>query len=158
MTIAKLESEKVCSQTDNRTPEQRRRAMAANRGRIRPERRLAAVLWRRGLRYLTPDGYLRRYRARLTGAPDIISPTRRVAVFMDGCFWRGCETCRTLSPSTGEFWLRKVAANRNRDKEVNESLQREGWSVVRVWEHEPPKNAALRGVVGRVEGTLARGF
>src|SRR5206468_2301054 len=114
---------------DTMTPGQRLKAMRANRGRTRPERALAAMLWSQGLRYLTADGYKRRYGRILPGHPDLVFPKKRVTVFVDGCFWHGCPTCKRVPPTMTPFWLNKIQRNLERDRKVSEALQKQGWAV-----------------------------
>ena len=110
--------------------------MHANRGRTRPERELAGALWRKGFRYLTPAGYKARFGKRLVGQPDVIFLGTHVALFMDGCFWHGCECRGGIPTQSGEFWQRKIAGNVERDKKVTARLEADGWKVLRVPEHE----------------------
>ncbi len=63
--------------------------MSHNRGRTGPERALASELWRRGLRYLTYEGYKSISGKRLVGKPDLVFSRERIVVFVDGCFWHG---------------------------------------------------------------------
>lgn len=128
---------------DNLTTDQRFRAMSANRGRTRPERTLASALWRRGLRYLTANGYRRVYGRGLDGNPDIIFPARRVAIFVDGCFWHGCPVCRK-SEHASAFWRTKITANMERDRRVTDALKQRGWVVVGVPEHALRPRARLQ--------------
>lgn len=66
----------------------------------------------------------------------------KVAAFVDGCFWHGCPEHRTLPKSNRDWWAQKLERNRLRDQETNALLRAAGWTVVRVWEHEPPTEAA----------------
>lgn len=118
------------------TPDQRYRAMAHNNGRTRPERALASGLWRQGIRYLTPKGYKSLSGKRLPGNPDLILPRKRILIFVDGCFWHGCQLCNKFSGLSGEFWLGKIEGNRRRDRRVTAALEDEGWRVLRVPEHD----------------------
>jgi DNA mismatch endonuclease (patch repair protein) len=68
------------------------------------------------------------------GKPDFAWPKRKVALFIDGCFWHGCPRCNRPSKSNVEFWKTKVVANRRRDIRVARRLRRDGWKVLRVWE------------------------
>ena len=100
------------------------------------------------------------------GNPDFVFPRQRVAVFVDGCFWHGCPihsnparwlkkssmkadstSCssrlRGESPSarTGRaFWTNKLRANIARDRFVTRQLRRQGWTLLRVWEHQLTRN------------------
>src|SRR3972149_1453924 len=75
----------------------------------------------------------------IIGKPDFVFPEKRVAIFIDGCFWHGCKKCRTIPATNRAFWLKKIERNRGRDKEVTHTLGRAGWSVLRFWEHEIKK-------------------
>jgi DNA mismatch endonuclease, patch repair protein len=59
----------------------------------------------------------------------------RVAVFVDGCFWHCCPVHGTKPATHTEFWLPKLKKNRRRDRRVSAALRRQGWTVVRLWEH-----------------------
>ncbi|WP_239086881.1 very short patch repair endonuclease [Catellatospora methionotrophica] len=118
-----------------------RRSMQANRGRdTSPElairRRAHAV----GLRYrvcVRPLPGLRR-------TADLVFTRAKVAVFVDGCFWHGCEQHHTVAKTNAEFWAKKVQANRGRDLQTDAALTAAGWTVVRIWEHEDPDHAVDR--------------
>jgi DNA mismatch endonuclease, patch repair protein len=70
------------------------------------------------------------------GKPDFIFPKKKIAVFVDGCFWHGCPKHSTSPKNNREFWEKKLGSNKNRDKLVNRELRKEGWGVIRIWEHE----------------------
>jgi DNA mismatch endonuclease (patch repair protein) len=76
--------------------------------------------------------------------PDIVFRRAKVAVFVDGCFWHSCpEHCRV--PTTNvDYWVPKLARNRERDRANDVALHANGWDIVRVWEHEDPKEVAQR--------------
>ncbi len=88
-------------------------------------------------RFLHGLGYRYRLHARdLPGTPDLLFSSRRIAVFVHGCFWHRHEGCRlTYSPkSRREFWQEKFNRNVSRDERVREELQESGWTVLIVWE------------------------
>lgn len=115
--------------SDNLTPTQRRRCMKRNKGRdTKPELALRRLLWSRGCRY--------RIKSSLPGHPDFVFLTAKVAVFVDGCYWHGCEQHFSLPETNRDFWEKKITRNRARDEEVTERLKSEGWTVLRFWEHE----------------------
>lgn len=118
-----------------------RRVMRGNRSRdTRPELALRSAVHARGLRYrvaIRPVPGLRR-------TADLVFPGSKVAVFLDGCFWHGCTDHYRPSKQNQEFWATKVEANRERDRQTDELLAEAGWTVIRVWEHEPPQQAAQR--------------
>jgi DNA mismatch endonuclease (patch repair protein) len=71
------------------------------------------------------------------GVPDFVFPKARLAVFVDGCFWHGCPICNIRVPQHNRsYWITKIARNKSRDRAVQRALGRQGWTVVRVWEHE----------------------
>ncbi len=72
----------------------------------------------------------------LTGCPDFVFPGPRVTVFLDSCFWHGCPKHLRLPSSNVHYWIEKIGRNIERDKVVSKQLRKEGWKVVRVWEHE----------------------
>ncbi len=109
-----------------------------------PELTLRRALWSLGLRY--------RLHRKMPGRPDIVFVKRRVAVFVDGCFWHGCPLHAVRPKSNGRFWTRKLRKNKERDKEVDEILTSEGWTVMRYWEHqiEQDMGNVIRSVVKAV--------
>ncbi|MCY0927053.1 very short patch repair endonuclease [Streptomyces sp. H27-H1] len=119
-----------------------RAVMSANRSRDTvPELLVRKALHRRGLRYRVsarPLPGLRR-------TADVVFTKARVAVFVDGCFWHGCpEHHRPATKQHSDFWRRKMEENRSRDTTTNQALQEAGWTVIRIWEHEDPDEAAGR--------------
>ena len=95
------------------------------------ERRLWAMLAGMGL-----TGWKKNARS-ITGKPDVVFASHRVAVFIDGCFWHGCPHCRRKLPKTNrEYWEGKISRNLELAQLHNEELRRDGWTVVRIWEHE----------------------
>jgi DNA mismatch endonuclease (patch repair protein) len=85
----------------------------------------------------------------LLGKPDFTFRRERVVVFVDGCFWHGCPKCYKRPGSNQEFWDAKIANNRKRDRHVGRELRREGWKVVRIWQHQLVKAARVAGRVVR---------
>jgi DNA mismatch endonuclease, patch repair protein len=104
--------------------------MSRVRGRdTKPELFVRRFLHRRGLRYRLHD-------ASLPGKPDIVFKSRKIVVFVHGCFWHGHEGCRRGEPpaSRQDYWLPKIARNKARDMRVIRELRRSGWRVLVVWE------------------------
>ncbi|MEA3078002.1 MAG: mismatch endonuclease, patch repair protein [Actinomycetota bacterium] len=111
--------------------------MRANRRRdTQPELALRRLLHARGLRYRVDYPVLPRRRA------DIVFPRRRLAIYVDGCFWHGCPRHATQAKANAGFWQAKIAANRQRDATTCTDLHSSGWTVLRFWEHEDPSTAA----------------
>lgn len=106
--------------------------MARVRGRdTKPEMRVRKAVHAAGLRYRLHD-------RRLPGTPDLVFPSRRIALFVHGCFWHrhpGCAAAR-LPKSRIEFWVPKLEGNVERDKNVKAELEAAGWTVFIVWECE----------------------
>jgi DNA mismatch endonuclease (patch repair protein) len=105
----------------------------------RPEMAVRRLLHARGLRYRVDvpfPGTRRR--------ADLIFRAARVAVFVDGCFWHGCPEHGTQPKSNAAWWAEKIGNNTKRDRDTDQRLAAEGWTVLRVWEHEAPDLAAAR--------------
>ena len=82
-------------------------------------------------------GWRRNYGVK--GHPDFIFLNRKIAVFVDGCFWHGHD-CRNIYPvDNAEFWRKKRERNIAHDKEVNRLFESRGWTVIRIWECELKK-------------------
>ena len=75
---------------------------------------------------------------------DIVFPSARLAVFVDGCFWHGCPEHASWPKSNADFWREKIETNRSRDADTNQRLNALGWETVRIWEHEDARKAANR--------------
>ena len=84
------------------------------------------------------------------GRPDVAFPDAKVAVFLDGCFWHGCERHFRAPRTRRIFWLKKIHANRRRGADALQALLRRGWKVFRVWEHDIANAALLGDIVLRV--------
>lgn len=70
------------------------------------------------------------------GHPDFVFLSKRIAVFVDGCFWHGHD-CRNTKPKNNEvFWTKKIDGNIEHDKSVTKMFERRGWRVIRIWECE----------------------
>ena len=78
----------------------------------------------------------RRHLKTVAGRPDFVFPKKKIAVFVDGCFWHGCPMCSLKSKSNKEYWDKKIVRNIERDRSVKRELKKAGWTVVRIWEHD----------------------
>ncbi len=123
---------------DKHTPEQRRKNMRAVKNKdSQIELLLRKELWSRGLHY-------RKNVNRIYGKPDIAFIGKKIAVFCDSEFWHGYnwEERKKDFKSHQEFWIPKIERNMQRDKEVTERLQSEGWTVLRFWGNNIKKNVS----------------
>ena len=90
----------------------------------------------------------------LFGKPDFAFQQQRLALFVDGCFWHCCPKHSTRPASNRAFWMQKLARNRARDVLVNQTLRKDGWKVIRIWQHDlTQKNEAQ--IAARVRKYLA---
>ncbi|MEV1067321.1 very short patch repair endonuclease [Streptomyces sp. NPDC050263] len=118
-----------------------RASMRANKSRdTKPELALRRAVHARGLRYRVAARPIKELRR----TADLVFTKARVAVFLDGCFWHGCPEHHTVAVRNGGYWASKVERNRTRDVDTDRRLAEAGWTVVRVWEHEDPVQAATR--------------
>lgn len=94
------------------------------------ERRLRAYMVQMGIRgwHLRPSG--------VPGCPDFIFSAKKIAVFVDGCFWHSCPRCGHMPKSNVKYWKAKLTRNKARDRAVNRELRSGGFTVIRFWECE----------------------
>ena len=85
--------------------------------------------------------------------PDFVFPKLRLTVFVDGCFWHGCPLHGTKPKNNAAFWRKKFVANKARDQLVTRTLRRNGWRVLRIWEHELARKREAR-LVARLRRAL----
>lgn len=71
----------------------------------------------------------------IRGKPDIVFRRKRVCVFLDSNFWHGWQYPRWKHLLKNDFWRGKIEKNRKRDRNTTQYLRREGWTVIRIWEH-----------------------
>jgi DNA mismatch endonuclease (patch repair protein) len=109
---------------------------------------MSAALFARGLRYFRDRPVqLGDFKVR----PDFVFPRRKVAVFVDGCFWHACpDHCRP-GKARADFWAAKLARTVERDALATSMLEAAGWRVIRAWEHDDPESVA-RQVCDAVRG------
>ena len=82
-------------------------------------------------------GWRRNYKVK--GHPDFVFLDRRVAVFVDGCFWHGHDCRNTRPEEHKEYWQKKREKNKLHDQKVTNLFQARGWTVIRIWECELKK-------------------
>jgi len=74
------------------------------------------------------------------GKPDIVFKKYKTMIFLDSCFWHGCEKHCRIPTARQKYWREKIERNKTRDKEVNQFYKKIGWKVIRIWEHEVKKD------------------
>lgn len=132
---------------DKFSKETRSKIMSKVQRNSKPEQVLRKALFRSGYRYSL------KYRFKeLNFKPDIVMVSRKVCIFVDGCFWHKCPRCFKAPKSNKRYWNKKIKRNVERDKEQNKWLKKNGWKVIRVWEHQ--LNKSLEKVVQRFERLL----
>jgi DNA mismatch endonuclease (patch repair protein) len=136
------------------TPEKRSQVMARIRGSGNKDTELRLMALFREHKI---TGWRRNRRA-VFGRPDFVFPKKKLAVFVDGCFWHRHPGCRfAYTPKSRlDFWLKKFEQNVARDRLVTRTLRKLGWKVIRVWECDLAKKR-LRQTVGRIARALAAG-
>lgn len=88
------------------------------------------------------------------GKPDVAFPIQKVAIFLDGCFWHGCPHCQRPLPQTNsEYWRKKIERNKELANIYQDNLSKNGWSTIRIWEHEMRDIKAVRA---RIRAILKR--
>ncbi|HEX9424636.1 MAG TPA: very short patch repair endonuclease [Pyrinomonadaceae bacterium] len=106
------------------------------------ERQLGSALWKAGFRY--------RKQYKIFGKPDYVLVSAKIAIFVDSEFWHGYrwgKRAKEAFRSNQSYWHSKIERNRARDRKVNKELKREGWRVIRFWEHE---------ITSKLEDCIAR--
>ena len=82
-------------------------------------------------------GWRRNYKVK--GHPDFVFPDKKIAIFVDGCFWHGHDCRNTRPADNAEYWQKKRERNMRHDKEITALFENRGWTVIRIWECELKK-------------------
>jgi DNA mismatch endonuclease (patch repair protein) len=138
--------------TDVVDRETRSRLMSAIRGQnTKPELAVRRALHAAGLRY-------RLHESSLPGRPDIVFPSRRLAIFVHGCFWHRHPQCRfATTPATrSEFWANKFRQNAERDARAESELAATGWTVRIAWECQTKDRSFLESLARDIKATPLR--
>lgn len=124
---------------------QRSRTMSRIRGKdTKPEMALRRALHAAGLRYRVHD-------KSLPGTPDISNKSRKVAIFVDGCFWHGCPQHFKVPKTRSDFWEEKIRRNQEKRREVRASYGAD-WTVVELFE------CRIKLATDEVVSSIAGGF
>lgn len=138
--------------SDTLSPAQRSFNMSRIRGRdTSPELVVRSFLHGLGFRYRLHD-------RRLPGRPDLVFSSRRVAVFVHGCFWHRHANCRyaTTPSSNSAFWAKKFQENVTRDQRARINLEAIGWRVLVIWECEVRKPSKLLALARRLNTSAVK--
>jgi len=129
---------------------ERSKNMAAVRGRGNKttEVRFQMALVRAGIRGWSTQ------RTDLPGKPDFFFEAAKLAVFVDGCFWHGCNKCGHIPKTNTAFWTAKIERNRKRHRKVARLLNRQSIRTFRLWEHQLREH--LERCVARIENHLSK--
>ena len=113
--------------------------------------------WRRGRKVkISETGNVKPGETRII-RPDFLFPERKIALFVDGEFWHGHPTRCRIPKTRRAWWQAKIEGNKARDRRQNRLLRKNGWKVVRIWQHELERkhvSRALRKL--RTAGMFAR--
>ncbi len=129
-----------------------RKQRSYNMSRIRSKNTIPEITLRKRLYSASLRGYRLHYK--VLGRPDIAYPKKKVAVFVDGCFWHKCPKCFTTPSSNKQFWLKKIGNNVRRDRRTDRVLTAMGWRVLRFYEHEVKNN--LNGCYQLINMTIKK--
>ena len=135
------------------TDPQRSAVMRAVKGRdTGPEMAVRRAAHALGFRF-------RLHRKDLPGSPDLVFPRRRLAVFVNGCFWHGHDCARgaRMPKTNADYWRAKIARNVARDERVRGELEALGWRAVTLWECELKDRQALPEKLRRILGEAPTG-
>lgn len=114
---------------DKVSSETRRKIMQSVKSKnTKLENAIIKELWRRGLRF-------RRNVKELPGKPDIAIKKYKVVIFIDSCYWHGCDLHCRLPQTNRDYWVNKIEANKARDASITGYYNSNGWNILRIWEH-----------------------
>lgn len=115
---------------DNLTKEQRHLCMSRIKNRdTKVELNFRKYIWGKGIKNY-------RTKSKIIGKPDLYFSKKKIAIFIDGCFWHKCPTCFVKPKTKNKYWDVKIKNNILRDKKINSELKKNNISVLRFWEHE----------------------
>ncbi|WP_432380538.1 very short patch repair endonuclease [Duganella sp. P38] len=137
--------------TDIVPPAVRSRMMSGIKGKnSTPEMLIRRLLFAAGYRF-------RLHRRDLPGTPDVVMPSRKIAIFVHGCFWHAHQECKYAKvPATRtDFWVEKLQSNAARDQQAVEKLGAMGWRVLVVWECATRDQDVARTLSGKLQDWIA---
>lgn len=83
------------------------------------------------------QGWRRNYNVK--GHPDFVFLDKKIAIFVDGCFWHGHDCRNTRPADNADYWQKKRERNIKHDKEITALFEYRNWKVIRIWECELQK-------------------
>jgi len=122
---------------DHLTKKQRSYLMSTIKGKWTKQERLVH-------NYLKGTKIKHRMHPHIIGNPDIILIDKKIAIFLDGCFWHGCARCYKRPTSNTKYWDQKFIMNKKKAKYASSVLRKDGWEVIRIWEHEINNKSKLK--------------
>jgi len=121
---------------DKRSPIPKNATVSKVMSRIKSSNTKPEVAFRKMLSSNGIRGYRINYK-KLPGKPDIVFTRKKLAIFINGCYWHGCETCGWKPPKHNtEYWVSKIQKNKIRDADKRAALTLLGYTVIVVWEHD----------------------
>ena len=111
------------------------------------EKSFSKILWQEGIRY-------RKSKKTLLGKPDFSIQKYRIVIFIDSCFWHGCEEHCRMPKSNKAFWTKKIKRNIERDKEVTDYYKKNSWNIIRLWEHDLQDQKKLYGIIKKLKKVI----
>jgi len=130
---------------DDRDVAKRSETMAAIKSKgTSLEKKLATALSEAGIKRI------KTHPSNVFGNPDLVNRKKKLAIFIDSCFWHGCPDHCRMPNSNREYWIRKIERNRKRDRKVKRALTQNGWKVIRIWEHSIKRESKLRWWITRI--------
>lgn len=92
------------------------------------EKSVWKILTEQGIRY-------RKNSSKHFGKPDIVIASKKLVIFIDSCFWHGCKKHCRIPEASHNYWVNKINRNKERDKSVSSYYNKNGWIIIRIWEH-----------------------
>lgn len=138
-------SEKETTRMDNVSSQKRSEIMSKVRGKeSKIEANFRKNLWSQKVRY-------RKNKANLFGKPDISIQNLKVVIFIDSCFWHGCEQHLRIPASNKDYWRAKIDRNVQRDKIVSDYYNAKKWHIIRIWEHELKNDKTIARILSEIQ-------
>lgn len=137
---------------DKRSPIPKSSTVSKVMSKIKGANTKPEMLLRRALLDVGIRGYRKNFKI-LPGKPDLVFTRYKIAIFINGCYWHGCNICGWKPPKHNtEYWTNKIEKNRQRDIVKRSELERIGYTVITIWEHEIKKS--LSDVTDKIKASL----